>query len=353
MEYIEVMLTSRFQLCGLQAARIEEQIKEGGRSSELDGWNTWLPDKYGLIDYNKTGYILNIDGYASPQVHQIDRFGNLLGRWRQKMIHEVQWKYSKQELFCTREGSQKLPFLSHEIPMKEDFTIDFDEVRRFNDRLEKVKDFTIQQYEGYMMAPAGREHYALLNYLSQKFGDCRHVTDIGTRYVSSALAMASNLRTPVWTFDLPSSKKRISAFRGKTEDQWQQELQQVGANITFYKVDLIKASEEDFKKYLGTWFVMLDTHHRPYTVPFEREFFARVLNIGYKGLMLLDGVNEHDEMRRWWKELQDGAVAGGYRTYLFTSIGHWSGTGFVDFSGKLTVKDGTSTIQPLSPVDRL
>ena len=176
MEYIEVMLTSRFQLCGLQATRIEEQIKEGGRSSEMGGWNTWLSDKYGLIDYNKTGYILNIDGYASSQVHQIDRFGNLLGRWRQKMIHEVQWKYSKQELFCTREGSQKLPFLSHDIPMKEDFTIDFDEVRRFanaNDPLGKVKGFTIQQYEGYMMAPAGKEHYALLNYLSHKSGDCR------------------------------------------------------------------------------------------------------------------------------------------------------------------------------------
>eukprot|EP00956_Cyclotella_meneghiniana_P033538 scaffold96809_cov46-Cyclotella_meneghiniana.AAC.1 len=100
----------------------------------------------------------------------------------------------------------------------------------------------------------------------------------------------------------------------------------------------MKASDEDFKKYLNTWFVMLDTRHRPYTVPFEREFFTRVLNSGYKGLMLLDDVNEHDEMRRWWKEVQDGAAAGG------------SGTAFVDFSGKLKVKDGSQTIQPLSPV---
>lgn len=270
------------------------------------------------------------------------------------MSGERKWEYSQHEPFCTREGSQKLPIISHEIPMSEDFIIDFEEVRNFaNDPLEKVKGFTVKEYEQYVMAPAGKEHYALLNFLSQKFGDCRHVTDIGTRYVSSALAMASNLRTPIWTFDLPSSKERVAAFRGKTEDDWQKELQQVGASVTFYNVDLMKASDEDFKKYLDTWFVMLDTHHRPYTVPFEREFFARVVNTGFKGVMLLDDVNEHDEMRRWWKEVQDGASAGGYRTYLFSSIGHWSGTGFVDFSGKLKVKDGSQTIQPLSPITKV
>lgn len=67
--------------------------------------------------------------------------------------------------------------------------------------------------------------------------------------------------------------------------------------------------------------------------------------------MLLDGVDEHDEMRRWWKEVQDGSVAGGYKAYLFTPIGHWSGTGFVDFSGKLKVKDGARTVQLHNPVD--
>ena len=313
-----------------------------------------MPEKYGLIDPH-TGYTLNLDGGVSAQIHQIDRFGHLINKWLGKMMNgEGKWEYNQREPFCTTEGSQKLPTMSHEIPTVEDFIIDFEEVRNFaNDPLENIKGFTTKEYEGFMMAPAGREHYALLNFLSQKFGDCRHITDSGTRYVSSALAMASNLRTPVWTFDLPTSKERVHAFRGKTEDDWQNELHQVGANVTFYNVDLMKASDEDFKKYLNTWFVMLDTHHRPYTVPFEREFFTRVLNSGYKGLMLLDDVNEHDEMRRWWKEVQDGAAAGGYKVYLFTPIGHWSGTGFVDFSGKLKVKDGSQTIQPLSPVGRV
>ena len=124
-------------------------------------------------------------------------------------------------MICTTERSQKLPTPSHQTPPEGKFIIDFEEVRQLpTTPLEKVKNLTIESYEKYMSAPAGREHYALLKYLSQKFGDCRHVTDIGTRYVSSALAMASNLKTPVWTFDLPSSTERKMAFRGKTEEEW-------------------------------------------------------------------------------------------------------------------------------------
>ena len=161
--------------------------------------------------------------------------------------------------------------------------------------------------------------------------------------------MASNLKTPVWTFDLPSSTERKKAFRGKTEEEWFDNLHAIGGNITFYNVDLLKVPDDDFKMYMDTWFVMLDTHHRPYTVPFEREFFKRLVESGYKGLLLLDDINEHDEMRRWWQEVQDGAAAGDYRTFHFTPVGHWSGTGFVDFSGKLIVKDGPKTIEPLTP----
>jgi hypothetical protein len=356
---------------GYQAARILEKVQAGDKI-EGTSWNDWLPQKYGLTD-PKTGYTVNMDGRVSPQgksfshlnvaiyeslftlsfnmstVHQIDRFWNLQDKWFQRMMGSDKWTYNQRDMFCTREGSQELPTPSHAIPMNMEFIIDFEEVRKFaNTPLEKIKGFTISDYEQYMMSPAGKEHYALLNYLSQTFADCRHIVDIGTRYVSSALAMASNLKTPVWTFDLPSSNERLAAFRGKTEDEWQKDLREVGANITFYNEDLMRVSDEDFNMYLGTWFIMLDTHHRPYTVPFEIQFFKRVVDSGYKGIMLLDDIDEHDEMRRWWKELQDGAAAGGYRTFDVSPVGHWSGTGIVDFSGKMIVKDGAKIIQPLS-----
>lgn len=60
---------------------------------------------------------------------------------------------------------------------------------------------------------------------------------------------------------------------------------------------------------------MLDTFHEPDTVPFEREFFQRLLDIGFKGILGLDDIHLNLEMKKWWQEVQDGAVEGGYKTY--------------------------------------
>lgn len=43
-----------------------------------EDWRTWLPAEHELID-PETGFILNLDGKPSPQVHQFDRFGLMLG----------------------------------------------------------------------------------------------------------------------------------------------------------------------------------------------------------------------------------------------------------------------------------
>lgn len=115
--------------------------------------------------------------------------------------------------------------------------------------------------------------------MSASYGDCRHITDIGTRYVASSLAIGSNLKTPVWTFDIPLSTERQSAFRGKSEEVWQKQVQDVGVNVKFHNLDLLKVSKEDLRTYLGTFFVMLDTFHEPDSQPFEREFFQRMLDI--------------------------------------------------------------------------
>ena len=111
--------------------------------------------------------------------------------------------------------------------------------------LHRVKEFTVESYEQYMLSDAGREHYPFLNYMSASYGDCRHITDIGTRYVASSLAIGSNLKTPVWTFDIPLSTERQAAFRGKSEEEWQKQVQDVGVNVKFHNLDLLKVSKED------------------------------------------------------------------------------------------------------------
>lgn len=231
---------------------------------------------------------------------------------------------------CAEEGSFTPP---------SDIIIDYEKIRKMDKSpLRRVKDYTISDYEQYLLGDAGEEHYAFLNYISATYGDCRHFTDIGTRYVTSSLAAGSNLITPVWTFDLPSSEERTDAFRGESEENWQKSVQNIGVNIKFHNLDLMKVSDEELNLYLGTWFVMLDTHHLPDTVPFEREFFQRIIDIGFKGVLALDDIHLNTEMEKWWKEVQDGSEKGGYKTYDITEIGHFSGTGVVDFSGKVTIK---------------
>lgn len=42
-------------------------------------------------------------------------------------------------------------------------------------------------------------------------------------------------------------------------------------------------------------------------------------------------------MNKWWKEVEDNSEKGGYKTYDVTKVGHITGTGLVDFSGKVRI----------------
>ena len=218
------------------------------------------------------------------------------------------------------------------------------------DRLRQVQHLTVERYEKYLTAPPGVEHYPLLHYLVGTYGgvgsvsggdDCRHVVDIGTRYVASSLALGSTLNNPtkVWTFDLPRSQERIEAYRGKNGEVWLDECQKLGIDITFHNLDLLRVPEADFRRYMSTWLILLDTAHLPKTVPFEREFVQRLQAVGYRGLLLLDDIHLNDEMEEWWAELKEGAAnaKAPYSAYDVTSVGHSSGTGLIDFSNEITV----------------
>jgi len=204
--------------------------------------------------------------------------------------------------------------------------------------LDQLKQFTVRNYEQYMMADPGKEHYTLWHYLTSNFhssGDCRHVVDIGTRYTASALALGAT-GIPVKTFDIAQSRERFQAFRGKTETEWQQELQSTSkVNMEFKNLDLLSVPDNEFVSYMSTWLIILDTFHKPYSAPFEREWLARLVNMEpkFEGVVMLDDIHLNPEMRQWWKEVQDNATNWGYIAHDLTSVGHISGTGLLDFSG--------------------
>ena len=144
---------------------------------------------------------------------------------------------------------------------------------------------------------------------------------------------------PVYTFDIPRSRERVEAFRGKTEEEWQKEVHGANVDITFHNLDLLQISDEDFRRYMSTWLILLDTFHWPDTKLFEREYFDRLVKMGFKGILLLDDIHLNPEMEKWWKELQDSAGRLGYIAYDVTNVGHFSGTGLLDFSGKVRITD--------------
>jgi hypothetical protein len=222
--------------------------------------------------------------------------------------------------------------------VQKDIVIDGPAIRALpKTRLQELIGFTDPRYEKHMMNAAGREHYTLLEYMTATYGDCRHVVDIGTRFVASSLALGSH-ETEVWTFDLPRSTERILAFRGKTEAEWKQQVKAAKVDIKLHNLDLIKVSDAEFRKYMSTWLIMLDTHHKPYTIPFEREWMDRLVKMAdFKGLVLLDDIHHNAEMKRWWNELKEKANEWGYTTYDLTSVGHVSGTGLLDFSGRVKI----------------
>lgn len=198
-------------------------------------------------------------------------------------------------------------------------------------RLQELKHFTTRGYENHMVDKPGHSHYALLHYLTRAYGDaCRPVVDIGTRYVASSLALGAS-GTPVHTFDLPTSHERVDAFRGLPEHEWQSQLQDAGVHVDFHNTHVLQLSDAEFAQTIAsTWLILLDTHHKPYTIPFEREFVERLRQSNFQGLLVLDDIHLSPEMEEWWAELQSQ----GYRTLDVTVVGHSSGTGIVDFSGR-------------------
>ena len=209
------------------------------------------------------------------------------------------------------------------------------------DSLEQLKQFTEPSYEQYMMAEAGQEHYTLWHYLTKTYHspqDCRHIVDIGTRYTASALALGAT-GIDVQTFDIPTSTERTHAFRGKPEEEWQRQLISQGVHMKFQNLDLLTISDDDFRAYMSTWLIIVDTFHLPYKVPFEREWLERLMNMEpkFEGIVMLDDIHLNPEMRMWWKEVQDNASQWGFVAHDVTSVGHVSGTGLLDFSGKVRI----------------
>lgn len=210
----------------------------------------------------------------------------------------------------------------------------------------KLMFLTIPEYRKYASSPPGQEHYALLSYFAIIFSKNPYsYIDIGTRFGTSALTMAT-YGHHVITYDIPGSTELETALKSMkmTKENWDLELKKLNCNITTISANLLKVTDEEFEPVRRAPFILLDTYHRPYSNPFEREFIERLVASKYNGVVILDDIFEDREMIEWFNEL----ICSKYRpfsVYNITSVGHASGTGLLDFGSKLRfIGKGTESI---------
>jgi predicted O-methyltransferase YrrM len=190
--------------------------------------------------------------------------------------------------------------------------------------LTAVKDVDVSYMEQYYpseyslfpinSAPSGTdggEHYKLLDYLSSLFiGGV--LLDCGTRTGMSAFALGHNRQNEVISYDLiPANPLYRNGY----------------PNITFKQMDVLKEAIDVFNR-AGLIFIDLDPHDGKQ----ETEFLEILRGIDYKGIIVLDDITypSFPGMIKFWNDIPE-------KKYDVTKFGHGSGTGIVDFSGKLEI----------------
>jgi hypothetical protein len=173
--------------------------------------------------------------------------------------------------------------------------------------------FTAEQgcNQNEYLAEPGKEHYRLLAYLSTFFNG-QTILDIGTHQGSSAAALCYNQENVVHTFDIVSNilvKKPNCIYH--TLNLWETHTREEYKNLILSS-PLI--------------FLDIDPHHGI----MEFEFYEWLVKHDYKGTLIFDDILHFEKMREnlWFKIHHPNKID-------LTSIGHWSGTGVVDFSKRI------------------
>lgn len=195
------------------------------------------------------------------------------------------------------------------------------EIRRFS--VDELRPFARENPEFY--APAGREHYRLLAYLSTKVSGT--IFDIGTHRGASALALSYNSENTVVTYDVVDNAPPVIDRK---------------PNIFRFVRDIMDLAgrERIREELLGSPLILLDID--PHEGTREAEFLSWLLENRYEGIVLLDDVWHFKEMReKVWYQIPRA------RKIDLSSVGHWSGTGLVSF-GEVVQFDEEPSSEDLS-----
>ena len=157
----------------------------------------------------------------------------------------------------------------------------------------------------YYEQPAGAEHYRLLSQLSNSYDNIL-ILDIGTREAGSALALSSNAKNRVISFDISADTEQYRVTKENIE----------------YRIENILESPDGEKLLQEAKIILLDTLHDG---TFETQFFERLKRVGFNGLLIADDIRAYKELVAWFSAIELPKLD-------VTPYGHWSGTGIVFFN---------------------
>ena len=159
------------------------------------------------------------------------------------------------------------------------------------------------EYKHYFLCPPGQEHYKLLASLSANLTNAV-ILDIGSLKGCSALALSYNKTNKIKSFNLVN----------------QLDLNRVPDNIEFIVDNIL---DQKYKSLvLSAKLILVDTFHDG---TFERQFHDFLLEINWKGMLILDDIKLNNEMVYYWGSIKELKVD-------VSKYGHWSGTGIVYFA---------------------
>ncbi len=172
----------------------------------------------------------------------------------------------------------------------------------------------------YILKPAGLEHYKLLSYMVKQLPDGASVIDIGTYFGASSLALSTNPKVKVMTYDLyfwlpiGETGERYGVL---TIVERAQSILDVD-NIFFRLSNCLKEPEELKKASI----IMLDVD--PHDGRQEIDIIEKLIEIEYKGLVICDDIHLNENMLKMWKWIP-------LKKINVTSVAHSTGTGIVIF----------------------
>ena len=191
--------------------------------------------------------------------------------------------------------------------------------------------------------PAGHNHYQLFAHLAKTMaaacgGAELHICDVGTNFGDSARAwVTGSPEAHVATFDLDDSPAKIAEVQRKMGGPASAHTaagvrEYYGPRVRFYRGNLVE-NKTLFRTCANSTLMLLDTAHYPETDPFELGFVQALHEAGYRGLVLMDDTRMGRQMKGFWAWVVAFAQKHGYLAHDLTRVGHFSGTGLLDFSG--------------------